>query len=52
MSISNEAGTVVSESVAITVQVPIAITQQPVEARVIEGETTSFTVASGGDRAD
>ncbi len=48
VSISNEAGTVVSESVAITVHVPITITQQPVEARVIEGETTSFTVAAEG----
>ena len=52
VSISNEAGTVVSDSVAVTVHVPITITQQPVEARVIEGETTSFTVTGGGDRAD
>ena len=48
VSISNEAGTVVSDSVAVTVHVPITITQQPVEARVIEGETTSFTVAAEG----
>ena len=40
--------TVVSDSAAITVHVPITITQQPVEARVIEGETTSFTVAAQG----
>ncbi|MAE32297.1 MAG: hypothetical protein CMO43_12050, partial [Verrucomicrobiales bacterium] len=48
VSISNEAGTVVSDEVAITVHVPITITQQSVEARVIEGETATFTVVATG----
>ena len=48
VSISNEAGTVVSDEVAITVHVPITITQQPEQARVIEGETATFTVVASG----
>ncbi|HJN90467.1 MAG TPA: immunoglobulin domain-containing protein, partial [Verrucomicrobiota bacterium] len=48
VSISNEAGTVESDSVTITVHVPITITKQPMEARVIEGETATFTVAAEG----
>ena len=48
VSISNEAGAVESESAGITVHVPITITEQPVEARVIEGETASFIVGAQG----
>ena len=52
VSISNEAGAVESESAGITVHVPITITEQPVEARVIEGETASIHSGSAGNRAD
>jgi hypothetical protein len=48
VSISNEAGTVESAPAEVIVHVPITIVQQPVESRVIEGETATFTVEAQG----
>ena len=46
--VKNTAGEATSEEAQVVIYQPITITQQPVEARVIEGETTSFTVGAQG----
>ncbi|MBT6659558.1 MAG: cadherin-like domain-containing protein, partial [Verrucomicrobia bacterium] len=46
--VKNTAGEATSEDSQVTIHQPITITQQPEEARVIEGETTSFEVKAEG----